>query len=102
MNIGALLLIQFRDLLLKPGAHRQHAAALGVRERLDLLIVGVVLRPGGEAVLVEIRGIDDGLVGQKVGRGDDLALLLVGTQSCGRNVRRPSTRSDGRGPRLPF
>ncbi len=80
---GALLLIQLRDLLLKPGAHRQHAAALGVRERLDLLIVGVVLRPGGEAVLVEIRGIDDGLVGEKVGRGDNLALLLVGLKAAG-------------------
>lgn len=76
----AILAVQLGDVLLELGANRQNLRALLVGELLDLLQipVAVLIR---KAVLVHVRGVDDGLEAQKIGGRDEFSVV-------GRNLER--------------
>ena len=71
----AILTVQLSNVLLKLGADGQHLCALLFGELLDLLeiLVAVLI---GKAVFVHVRSIDDGLEAQKIGRRDQLGVVL--------------------------
>ena len=70
----AVVAVQLGNVLLELGADRQHLRALLFGELLDLLEILVVVLIG-EAVLVHVRGVDDGLEAQKIGGRDELSVV---------------------------
>ena len=70
----AILAVELGDVLLELGADRQNLRALLIGELLDLLEipVAVLIR---KAVLVHVRGVDDGLEAQKIGGRDELCVV---------------------------
>ena len=71
----AVLAIQLGNVLLELGADGQHLRALLFGKLLDLPEIAVAVLIG-KAVLVHVRGIDDGLEAQKIGRRDELGVVL--------------------------
>ena len=80
---GAFLrVIQLGDVLLQLGADGQHLGALfggQIADGLEVLVVLIV----GEAVLVHVGGVDDGLEAQQVRRLDDGAVVLIAREGAG-------------------
>ena len=79
---GLLLALQLGDLRLQLGAHGDHLGALAGRPGLHLLVVTHIFAVG-EAVLVQVGGVDHGLEGQQVAGGDQAAVVLVAVVAPG-------------------
>ena len=71
----AVLAVELGNVLLELGADRQHLRALLFGELLDLLEITVAVLIG-EAVLVHVRGVDDGLEAQKIGGRDEVGVVF--------------------------
>ena len=71
----AVLAVQLGNVLLELGADGQHLRALLFGKLLDLLeiLVAVLI---GKAVLVHVRGVDDGLEAEKIGGRDEVGVVF--------------------------
>ena len=73
---GLLLALQLGDLRLQLGAHGDDLGPLGPGPLRYLPVVGGSLGVG-EALLVQVGGVDDGLEGEQVAGGDDRPGVVV-------------------------